>query len=161
MSAATFKNITLIGSVAENHVASTLHDLATHLIARGTRVMVELGLNIPLPEEVIQHPLEQLVSQSDLVITVGGDGTMLRAARFFAGTEVPLVGINRGRLGFLADINPNDITDRIDDVLMGRCIRASRSLLQVKLLTPDGKSQRALAVNDCVLQKFETAVRFG
>jgi NAD+ kinase len=156
MSTATFKNIALIGSAMENHVAATLDELATHLIARGTRVMVESGLTIPLPKQVVQQPIEQLVSQSDLVITVGGDGTMLRAARLFAGSAVPMVGINRGRLGFLADINPKDLIERIDDVLVGKCIRGSRSLLQVKLLTVDGKLYQSLAVNDCVLQKWET-----
>src|SRR5690348_8704725 len=104
MSATTFKYVTLIGSPDENHVSSTLSELAAHLMERGLQVMVEQTLNLPL-SGVTRHPLEHLAAHSDLVITIGGDGTMLRAARLFAVSGVPLVGINRGRLGFLADIN--------------------------------------------------------
>ena len=155
MSAATFKRITLIGSPDENQVGATLNELATHLLGCGLQVMAEQTLNLPLPG-VMRQAVEHLAAHSDLVITIGGDGTMLRAARMFAGTGVPLVGINRGRLGFLADINPKDIIKRIDEVLADKCIRGSRSLLQVRLLKADGKVQQSLAVNDCVLQKWET-----
>jgi NAD+ kinase len=156
MSAATFTNITLIGSTGENHVAATLQELASHLLARGATVMAEQDVNVPLPAKVVLKPTSGLTAQSDLVITVGGDGTMLRAARIFAESGVPLVGINRGRLGFLADINPKDIIARIDEVLDGKYKHGSRSLLQVRLITADGNINQALVVNDCVLQKWET-----
>lgn len=156
MSAATFKNIALIGSTGDNQVAATLHELATHLIARGLSVVTEAEATISLPTAVSVQTVEEMTGNSDLVITVGGDGTMLRAARMFAKTDVPMVGINRGRLGFLADINPKDIITRIDEVLDGKYLRGSRSLLQVRLLTVDGRALQTLAVNDCVLQKWET-----
>jgi len=153
---AAFKNITLIGSCEEDPVAATFAELAAHLSARGLRVMVEQTSHSKLPANVHQHPIEYLNAQSDLVITIGGDGTMLRAARLFAVAGVPLVGINRGRLGFLADINPKEIINRIDEVLAGRCVRGSRPFLQVRLITKEGQIQQALAINDCVLQKWET-----
>ncbi len=153
---AAFKNIALIGSSAQNHVAATLSELAQHLLARHVNVAVEESFDLTLPASIARQPIEQLAAHSDLVITVGGDGTMLRAARLFAGSSVPLVGINRGRLGFLADINPKDIIERIDEVLDGQYIKGSRSLLQVRLLMANGTVQRSLAVNDCVLQKWET-----
>jgi NAD+ kinase len=157
MSANTaFKNITLIGSFDQNQVASTLNELSAHLLARDLNVMVEDSLHLELPARVMRKPIEHLTAHSDLVITIGGDGTMLRAARLFAGSGVPLVGINRGRLGFLADINPKELITRIDEVLAGLCTRGSRSLLQVRLLSANGSVQRSLAVNDCVLQKWET-----
>lgn len=156
MSATQFKNIALIGSSDENHIAATFSELATHVLTLGLNVMVEHTLNLPLPAKVARQPADHLNAHSDLVITIGGDGTMLRAARLFAGSGVPLVGINRGRLGFLADINPREIINRIDEVLAGQYVRGSRSLLQVRLLSADGKTQQSLAVNDCVLQKWET-----
>jgi len=155
MSATSLKRVTLIGSFDENHVGATLSELAAHLIACGLEVMAEQTLNIPLAG-VTRHPTSYLTTHSDLAITVGGDGTMLRAARVFAGSGVPLVGINRGRLGFLADINPKDIIKRVDEVLQGQYLRGSRSLLRVRLVSIEGNVQQSLAVNDCVLQKWET-----
>jgi NAD+ kinase len=153
---AAFKNIALIGSSEQNQVAVTLSELTQHLLGRNLNVAVEESLNLTLPVRVTRQSIEYLCAHSDLVITIGGDGTMLRAARLFAGSGVPLVGINRGRLGFLADINPKDIINRIDEVLAGQYTRGSRSLLQVRLLAANGTVQRSLAVNDCVLQKWET-----
>jgi len=153
---AAFKNITLIGSCEEDHVAATFAELATHLNARGLQVMVEQTAHPKLPGNVTQHAIEYLTKHSDLVITIGGDGTMLRAARLFAHAGVPLVGINRGRLGFLADINPKEIINRVEEVLAGKCVRGSRPFLQVRLIAQNGKAQQALVINDCVLQKWET-----
>jgi len=153
---AAFKNITLIGSCEEDHVAATFAELAAHLNTCGLQVLVEQTSHPKLPSNVTQYPVEYLTAHSDLVITIGGDGTMLRAARLFATAGVPLVGINRGRLGFLADINPKDLIARIDEVLAGKCVRGSRPFLQVRLLTSNGQALQAMVINDCVLQKWET-----
>ncbi len=157
MSADTkFKRIALIGANDGNHIAASFAELAEHLLQRGLQVAVEQSLQWQLPTAVTHHTAEHLSKHCDLIITIGGDGTMLRAARMFAATGIPLVGINRGRLGFLADINPKDIITRIDEVLAGKFVRGSRSLLQVKLITANDHIQQTLALNDCVLQKWET-----
>lgn len=152
---AKFSTIALVGPLADRNVSNTLLQLAEYLLQRGLKVLVEpaaAGLATGLT------PASDLdiTAQADLVITVGGDGTMLRAARLLSGSGVPVLGVNRGRLGFLADISPKDMEKRIDEVLAGKFERGSRSLLQVTLMPAQGEAIKRLAINDCVLQKWET-----
>ncbi len=157
MSAASaFKIIALLGPSADPKVAETLNSLAAHLSKRGLKVLLDSEFVGKLPPRAEITSELDIAARSDLVITVGGDGTMLRAARLLAGSGVPVLGINRGRLGFLADIRPTDMLKRIDQVLSGKFERGSRSLLQVTLIPVKGKQKQRLAVNDCVLQKWET-----
>jgi NAD+ kinase len=100
-------------------------------------------------------PESKIASLSDLVIAVGGDGTMLRAARLAAVAEVPLLGVNRGRLGFLADIGPEEMLDRVDDALGGRCLSETRMLLQATLRY-GGVDYAAIALNDVLVAKRES-----
>ncbi len=151
-----FSTIALLGPSGDPKVASTLNALAKHLLKKGIDVLVEDTFPKPVPKKIHVISDSELITRSDLVITVGGDGTMLRAARLLAGSDIPMLGVNRGRLGFLADISPKDIHKRIDKVLAGQFERGSRSLLQVTLIPAKGKKSQRLTVNDCVLQKWET-----
>jgi NAD+ kinase len=150
-----FNTIALLGPTVDPKVAITLNALAEHLLARGLTVLMDKDAAAPLPPKAEGTAETDIAARSDLVVTVGGDGTMLRAARLLAGSGVPMVGINRGRLGFLADIGPKEMIKRIDEVLAGQFERGSRSLLQVTLIS-GAIQQQSLAVNDCVLQKWET-----
>jgi NAD+ kinase len=69
---------------------------------------------------------------------------------------VPLIGINRGRLGFLTDVLPQDMLSSVDAAIEGRCERDERSLLEARLISAEGKVNTSLALNDVVLQKWET-----
>ncbi len=150
-----FRTIALLGPSADPKVAKTLRSLAGHLVKRKLKVLLDSEFVGKLPPRTETAREADIAARTDLVITVGGDGTMLRAARLLAGSGVPVLGINRGRLGFLADIGPQDMIKRIDEVLAGKFERGSRSLLEVKLIS--GKTtKQSLAVNDCVLQKWET-----
>jgi NAD+ kinase len=151
----SFNTIALLGPTADPKVATTLNALAQHLVERGLKVLLDRDATGSFPAKAEATTELDIAARSDLVVTVGGDGTMLRAARLLAGSGVPMVGINRGRLGFLADIGPKDMIKRIDEVLGGQFERGSRSLLQVKLISGDA-TYESLAVNDCVLQKWET-----
>lgn len=130
--------------------------LARHLVDRKLTVLLDSEFAGKLPAGVATASELDIAARSDLVLTVGGDGTMLRAARLLSGSGVPMVGINRGRLGFLADVSPRNMLKRIDEVLAGQYVRGSRALLQVTLIPAKGKQKQRLAVNDCVLQKWET-----
>lgn len=151
-----FKTVALLGPSTDSKVATTLATLVQHLLGHGLKVLLDGDFAGNLPKGTESASEVDIAARSDLVITVGGDGTMLRAARLLAGSGVPVLGINRGRLGFLADISPHDMLKQLDAVLAGRFERGSRSLLQVTLIPARGKQQQRLAVNDCVLQKWET-----
>ena len=101
-------------------------------------------------------PEDQIAEQADLVIAIGGDGTLLYAARLVAHRGVPLIGINRGRLGFLTDVLPQDILGSVDAALEGRCERDERALLEARIVSANGVTAQSLALNDVVLQKWET-----
>jgi NAD+ kinase len=108
------------------------------------------------PELVVRVPEHEIANHADLVIAIGGDGTLLYAARLVAHRGVPLMGINRGRLGFLTDVLPQDMFASVDAALEGRCERDERSLLEARVVGANGIAAGALALNDVVLQKWET-----
>jgi NAD+ kinase len=90
------------------------------------------------------------------MIAIGGDGTMLYAGNLARTSEVPLLGVNRGRLGFLADVSPDEMLTSVDHILKGDYTCESRSLLAATLTRADGDSVTATAFNDVVLQRRAT-----
>jgi NAD+ kinase len=131
--------------------------LAAHFESRGLRPMVDPGNGLGFkPDSVEPCPEQHFAARADLIVAIGGDGTLLYAARLVAGYSVPLLGVNRGRLGFLTDVSPNSMLEDIDSVLAGRYTEDRRSLLAARLERLGGESVSALALNDVVVNKFET-----
>ena len=109
-----FKRVGLIGKASGEHVAQTLQTLAGYL--------AELGVEIRLDEHIAglledsDHPVldrTTLAQQCDLAIVVGGDGTLLNAARSLADSGIAVLGVNLGRLGFLVDVSPDEMTHQL------------------------------------------------
>ena len=148
----------LIGRFSDPRVAESALALLPHLKKRGIRALLPesdpLMASADLADRV---PEAEIANHADLVIAIGGDGTLLYAARLVARRGVPLMGINRGRLGFLTDVLPKDMLDSVDAALEGRCERDGRALLEARVIGANGLIKRALALNDVVLQKWETA----
>ena len=148
----------LIGRFSDPRVAESALALLPHLKKRGVRALLPesdpLTASADLADRV---PEAEIANHADLVIAIGGDGTLLYAARLVARRGVPLMGINRGRLGFLTDVLPKDMLDSVDAALEGRCERDERALLEARVIGANGHIKRALALNDVVLQKWETA----
>ena len=167
-----FQTIGIIGKRGEpERVTPTLERLVQHLGQRGRRVLCDATstalLGRPAREALGD---ETLGRECDLAVVVGGDGTLLAAARALAAYNVPLVGINLGRLGFLADVSPDQIEGCLDHILDGAYAEEARCLLSARLLTgPDAAvgtgaaqaegrdHQPLLALNDVVVHKWNTA----
>ena len=149
-----FQTVALLGRVEDPRVADPMAALAAHLAAAGVDVLVLPGFAPGTP--VREVPLEELAGRADLVVAIGGDGTMLFAAGIARAHGVPLLGINRGRLGFLADVSPTDMRQSMDSVLAGDYTRESRLLLEARILAPGGAVTSAAALNDVVLQRRES-----
>ncbi len=98
----------------------------------------------------------EMASTVDLVIVVGGDGSMLSAAREMVHYEVPLLGVNRGRLGFLTDILPEEVQSRVSRVLAGEYVVSDRFLLDVFLQRQGKVVAQGLALNDVVFHPGES-----
>lgn len=101
--------------------------------------------------------LDQLVKEADLVITLGGDGTMLTAARALADVETPLLGINLGRLGFLADVSFEHFESYLDAVMEGRYSVEERFLIQGHFYEGDRLVANNYALNDIIVHSYESA----
>ena len=147
----------LIGRFSDARVAESALTLLPHLKKRGVRALLPESDPLDAPAELVTRvPESEIAERADLVIAIGGDGTLLYAARLVAHRGVPLIGINRGRLGFLTDVLPQDMLASVDAALEGRCERDERALLEARLIGAGGTSARALALNDVVVQKWET-----
>jgi NAD+ kinase len=147
----------LIGRFSDSRVAESALILLPHLKKRGVRALLSNSDALEVPEGLVERiPEDQIAEHADLVIAIGGDGTLLYAARLVAHRGVPLIGINRGRLGFLTDVLPQDILGSVDAALEGRCERDERALLEARIVGANGVTAQSLALNDVVLQKWET-----
>jgi len=153
---AIFNSIALIGRHTDPRVAESLRALAPHLTERGRKVVVDPDCDCGFTASVVKAAPSEWAGLADLIVAVGGDGTMLHAARIAAAIGAPLLGVNRGRLGFLADIGPNEMLHSLDEVLAGHYTREPRAMLSA-VVERDGKIEHeAQALNDVVLQKWET-----
>jgi NAD+ kinase len=145
----------LVGRFADPRVAESVGALLPHLESRGVRVLVSEDAELPADAPVKRVPERDLGEHSDLVIAVGGDGTLLYAARLVARHDVPLVGVNRGRLGFLTDVMPQDMLQSVDAALAGELEADQRPLLTARLHRA-GEVLQSFALNDVVMQKHDT-----
>ncbi len=146
----------LVGRFKDPRVEESVALLLPRLAARGIEVLVSEDL----PPQAATGPFSRvderaIAERADLVIAVGGDGTLLYAARLTARRDVPLLGINRGRLGFLTDVMPQDVIAGVDAALDGQSELDRRPLLEARL-EKGGVSSASLALNDIVLQKLAT-----
>jgi len=150
-----FRRVALVGKPDAQHITETLSALNRHLQSRGRQVLVEQGC-APLLEDGnvrIVH-LSEMGDACDLAIVVGGDGTLLRAARVLAEHDIPLIGVNLGRLGFLVDISPQDSLARLDEILDGHYSAEQRHLLRTRIIRNGQVIYEQTAVNEAVIHSF-------
>ncbi|MBI4742189.1 MAG: NAD kinase [Betaproteobacteria bacterium] len=152
------ETIALIGKYHSPEIAESLRLLAAYLRERNVTVLIEeeTARNVGAP--LVSSPLERsdfasIGAQADAAIVIGGDGTMLNAARQLARYRVPLVGVNQGRLGFMTDIARADMLGRMEDLLEGRFVPESRMLLDAEVLRGGKCLVSNLALNDVVVDK--------
>lgn len=156
MTESRFAAVALMGNPADPRVLESLRGLAAHLVARGTRVLVADAVpRDAVPEAAARLADDEMARHADLVVAIGGDGSMLYAARRGAAAGVPLLGINRGRLGFLADVGPGEMLARVDEVLIGEYESERRLLLQAEILDGRRLVATGLALNDIVVNRHD------
>ena len=134
-----FNKIAILGRRDDARVTGPLAQLVEHLTKAGVEVRDDTE-----------------VEGADLAIAIGGDGTMLYAGSRVREHDIPLLGINRGRLGFLADVTPDAMLASVDHVLQGQYHIEKRLLLDARLERGAGEIVSGIAFNDVVLQRWET-----
>jgi NAD+ kinase len=146
----------LVGRFSDPRIAESVGTLLPHLQSRGVHVLVSEDAELARGAPVTRVPERTFGERADLVIAVGGDGTLLYAARLVARHNVPLVGVNRGRLGFLTDVMPQDMLQSVDAALAGKLEADERPLLTARLHRTRGEALQSFALNDVVMQKHDT-----
>ncbi|MCK7582790.1 MAG: NAD(+) kinase [Chromatiales bacterium] len=154
-----FQTLGLIAKQGDpERVRGTLVRLREHLRARAIEVRLEAEsahlLGAPIGEALAP---DRLGAVCDLIVVVGGDGTLLHAARVMAPHDVPLLGINLGRLGFLVDVSPEHIESALDRILAGEFDSDRRSMLDARIVTDQDTGEPEAALNDVTIHKWGTA----
>ena len=149
--AAPFKVIGIFGRVKNPSVTETLKALVAYLKQLGKEIVIDEETASSLNDPVLPTvPREELSKRCDLLIVVGGDGSLLHAAHTVVKDEVPVLGINRGRLGFLTDINPKEL-NKIKDILDGNYIVEKRFLLAATVELHGNILGHSAALNEVAL----------
>ncbi|PFH09074.1 NAD+ kinase [Collimonas sp. PA-H2] len=148
------KTIAIVGKYFAAGISESLTEIVDFLQGRGHHVVLEAetAQNVALPGIAAMTP-EQIGEQADAAIIVGGDGTMLGIARQLAPYDVPLIGINQGRLGFITDISLERMLPVLGEMLDGQVESERRSLLQSAVMRDGQQIFSALAFNDVVVTR--------
>lgn len=134
-------------------VQETLQALQTFLLSQNITLLIEAetAAHFPLQKSTATTAIAKTGEPGDLIIVVGGDGSLLSAARSAVKVDVPVLGINRGHLGFLTDILPEELEEKIKVILAGKYTEENRFLLNATLYDDDVVRYQGESLNDVVL----------
>ena len=150
-----FKHIVLITNSKAKKVLNTLEQLAVYLNSiKKNFSFYTFNSN---KNDVFINNDQNSAIQYDLAIAIGGDGTMLKAAQLAMLHNIPLLGINRGKLGFLADIPANLMEQHLQQIFAGHFTRDERFLLTTEVLRKGVSIFQGDALNDVILQRWNIA----
>ena len=147
----TFTKAGLIVKFNDESVANTLNDVIACLESLDVEVMLDESIG-QLVADKPKVPTSEIAENCDLAVVIGGDGTLLSAARSLVDHNVPIVGINRGRLGFLVDVSPANGLDQLTQIVKGQHIEEQRALLQTRVLRDGDCIASSYAFNDTVMR---------
>jgi NAD+ kinase len=149
-----FRRVTLVGKHQADGIGQHLQELANILIQQGCELSIEseTAAHLQLKSSKTLR-LSDFRDSTDLAVILGGDGTMLGIGRQIAGSDVPLLGINMGRLGYMTDIPFEDAKTVLPEILQGHYEIDSRSLLEAAVSRNGKEIHRGLALNDVVVNR--------
>ena len=152
-----FKKIAIIGKYPSIEETKDIHNqliqLITHLSKRNIDLIIEEKTQKQIKLNKFKSlSLDQIRKQADIAIIVGGDGTMLGVARSLVDSSIPLIGINQGRFGFLADLNIDSMFSSIDNILDGLYIEDNRMLIETKITRNKKIIYESFSLNDIVIR---------
>lgn len=155
---AHFKRVGLLGKSEDRNVSMTLRALTAYLQQQKIGILFDESIAGVFPEppgKIVDR--KSLADSCDLAIVVGGDGTLLNAARSLAASGIAVLGVNLGRLGFLVDISPEDMAAQMEKILAGDFIEEQRTLLHATVTRSDDALSETAALNDVVVHKKDVA----
>ncbi|CAN5655320.1 NAD kinase [soil metagenome] len=143
------------GNINKETIGSSIALIVSELDKKNISFALDSELKRVLPKSyspTLFMPFSKILKLSDIIISIGGDGTFLNTARLVGKSGVPILGINTGNLGFLADITLNEFKRFLGTILNNKFRKVEREL--VEAMTPDGKILTGL--NDIVIDKFDS-----
>ena len=147
------KNIGLVPNIQKDEVAEITQRIYKILSEKGINVYLSYEGADLLEMEKAGVSYDFMGETVDLVIIFGGDGTLLKVAREFAPFDTPLLGVNLGKLGFLAEIEANELTGYLDNLLEGNYIVENRMMLDATVYRDHKEVSTFYALNDVVISK--------
>ena len=153
-----FRHAALIGKYQARGIRGVLEEIAHFLVQQGLEVSLEreTALNTGISEFNALSPAE-MGKHCDMAIVLGGDGTMLGIARQLARFNLPMVGINQGRLGFITDIPVGQFAENLAPIIAGDYEEERRTMLEGNVWRDDQKIFDGFAMNDVVVSRSATA----
>jgi NAD+ kinase len=130
---------------------------AQRLSQAATVRLKELGVQAWTGSAWEEDELLKRARGSDLLLSFGGDGTLVRLARLTAGLNIPILGVNLGRVGFLAELQPNDVVESLDALAEGRFWLEERMMLRAELEQDGGTAKPFEAINEVVVSRGRVA----
>ncbi|WP_448213370.1 NAD(+) kinase [Colwellia sp. MEBiC06753] len=153
-----YKTIGLIGKPNHEGASATILSLYQYLQENGYQVIVERSVAKSIAEENITiQSLTEIGEQADLAIVVGGDGYMLGAARVLSSYQIGVIGVNRGNLGFLTDLSPQDLIEPLEKILKGESRAEQRFIIEAEVYRHGKLKSSNSAVNEAVLHAGKVA----
>lgn len=151
-----FKNIAIIGKQGSTSVSNYVDRLIDYLILIECKVFVECRTecNAFLGKECTVGKLDNWLNELDLVIAIGGDGTLLSVARLVVDYNIPVIGVNQGKLGFMTDIPSDNMIEDVEKIVVGlNYTQEERSLINADIFRDDNNIYSAIALNDVVISR--------
>ena len=150
---ASFKNILFVLNTGDQNSVDSLKAILKKNFSHDVTVKI---FDSSYSNNMIKVINESEIHQCDLIISIGGDGTMLKSAKLSHQQQIPVTGINKGRLGFLTDINPSDANKTINDLISGKFITEDRLLIETIINQGGIKNSIGIALNDVAIRRKET-----
>ena len=149
-----FSIVALSATSQNDRVLSIANQCIEVLSNTGIKVLIDKNLSKLKSKDLLVSSSENIISKANLLIAIGGDGTILNCSRKFGSKGLPILGINLGNLGFLADIDPKDITSSLLSVIEGKFEKDERFFLEGSI---EGNKSRYLALNEIVVHSGKIA----
>lgn len=149
-------NIAIVVNLSKDNAIKYAEEIVKLFLFNGANVLMNMENEPYFKAFKIEYynTYDELFEKCDVAITVGGDGTIIHAAKYAATADKALIGVNVGRLGFAADVEPEDI-HKLKNVLDGKYCTQKRMLLDVSIEDENGNAKEFLAVNDAIIARGE------
>ena len=146
------KKIGIVANIEKEKIADHVRSLKKWLEEKGVKVFLEMEISkkVSLSGGLTWN---ELARKSEMVVVLGGDGTMLRTAHYLAGRRVPILGINMGSFGYLTEVNLNEIHSTLELIIQGKFVTGKRMMLDVSVKHGKNITNVGTVLNDVVINR--------